>query len=212
MAEGQPVTTSLIPSLATELAKWFPEMGGRFIAVSEIEPFDNVTNVPRLPIGFVALLDETGKGDGNVELTDDIVVHFSFEPVKYKSSDGQDTPFYAYYDFEPVRDKLLTFTRQWRSPRGVKLSYRSLVVDANEYAVTLLFRFNATVRWCEPEELAAKPVEFDITTRVCAPKSTVPCIKPSPEPEDPCHAARLRNPHGRENWDEETKRQHQLKD
>lgn len=183
-----------IPALAAELALWFPEMEGRFIAVSEIEPFDNATNVPTLPIGFVALVTEKGTGSGSITLDDDILVHFAFEPVKYKTPDGADTPFFAFYNYEPTRDKLLTFTQNWRTPRGGGLLFKSMDVEATPFAVYITFRFSAPFKWCVPEALAAKPQEFDIVARTQIHTASFPCVKPEPAPEHPCAEARANIP------------------
>lgn len=198
------MSKSLLPALAKDLAGWFPEVGGRFFAVSEVEPFDNATNVPTLPIGFVALVAEAGTQttpNGHITLLDDILLQLAFEPVKYKTEGGADSPFFAYYDFEPIRDKLLALTKGWRSPRNVGLMYRSMDVEATELAVYLNFRFAAETRWCYPEEYAEDPVALDIVARTHMPRSTVPCAEPCPPETDPCDAARRENPHGRESRD-----------
>lgn len=180
---------SFIPSLAAALADFFPEMEGRFIAVSEIEPFD-ATNVPTLPIGFVALVSEKGAGTGNITMNDDVLVHFAFEPVKYKTAAGQDTPFFAFYDYEPIRDKIVAFSQSWRSPRNGGLAYKSMDIEASPFAVYISFRFEAAFKWCIPDELAAKPVQFDIVARTRLAACTIPCVKPEPAPPHPCAQAR----------------------
>lgn len=196
--------TALIPALAAACAEWFPEMDGRFIAVSEIEPFDNASNVPTLPIGFVALVSEAGvqgNAGGAININDDVMVHFAFKPVKYKTEDGRDTPFFAYYDYEPIRDKLLSHTQAWRSPQNIGLQYRGMAVEATELAVYITFRFMASGKWCQPEELAAKPIDFTIIANAKSVALTKPCAPAcAPEP-DACDAARKANPHGRENRD-----------
>lgn len=190
-----------LPALAKAIAETFPELEGRSIAVSEVDPFDKSTNIPTLPIAVVALVGETGDGSKVPNLTDDILVHFVFEPVKYKKEDGKDSPFFAFYDYETLRDRMLSLARNWTSPRGSILRYRSLDVESDEFAVYIAMRFGMETRWCEPEELAAKPVPFVITTSVLGAAGKCP-PRECPEPEDPCDAARKRNPHGRENWSE----------
>lgn len=155
--EEQPRGT--LQELANAIALHFEELEGRVIAVSEIEPFDQ-TNVPTLPLCAVALLTESGSqnenGGGRIGLSDDVLVYFMFKAERYKKKDGGNTPFYAYYDYETVRDKLLGLTKSWHSSRGGALSYTSLEMDSDEYAVYLSFRFNIiTKAWCDPAEQQA---------------------------------------------------------
>lgn len=198
--------SALIPALAAACAKWFPEMDGRFIAVSEIEPFDNASDVPTLPIGFVALVSETGtQGNtgGLINISDDVMVHFAFTPVKYKNAEGLDTPFFAYYDYEPIRDKLLSYTQAWRSPRNMGLQYRGMAVEATPLAVYITFRFTVAGKWCQPDEFAAKPIDFTIIANTKSVALTKPCAPACAPQPDPCEPARTANPHGKENRGDE---------
>jgi hypothetical protein len=160
-------------------------MEGRFIAVSEVDPFNNGTNIPTLPLGFVALVTEAAQqaNSGPITISDDILVHFAFQPVKYKDAKNQDTPFYAFYDYEPVRDKLLALIQHWDGPRSERLLYKSMDVNANEYAVYITFRFTMTQKWCAPDELMASPVAFNIAVRMLAKDPRIP-VKPRRAPKD----------------------------
>lgn len=199
---------SLVEQLAHDVGQWFPELGGRSIAVSEVAPFSDQTNVPSLPLAFVALVSEEGNqtknGGGNIELTPDIIVQFMFTPVKHTRANGETLPFFAFYNYEPLRNKLLHMMQGWRTPSNGAISYRSLDVEANEYAVHVTFRFRVTERWCRPEDEEAVAVltASSITTTVVPPRSLCcPDDSLCPEPEDPCDAARLANPYAKENQD-----------
>jgi hypothetical protein len=176
---------ALIPSLAAACAEWFPEMEGRFIAVSEIDPFNNATNIPTLPLGFVALVTEAAQqaNSGPITIADDILVHFAFKPVKYKNAENQDTPFFAFYDYEPLRDKLLVLVQGWDGPRNERLLYKSMDVNANEYAVYITFRFGTSAKWCPPAELMATPVAFNVAVKMIATDPRIP-VKPKRAPKD----------------------------
>ena len=163
-----------IPALANAIADTFPELGGRSIAVSEVQPFGDKTNIPTLPIAVTALVKETGKqvqhGGGQIELTDDILVQFIFEPVKYTLSGGSDSPFFAYYDYESIRDRMLSMTQNWRSPRNAGLSFKQMDVESDEFAVYIAMRFSLSEQWC-PQDEGPQPSKMKIVGRVLVPKS-----------------------------------------
>lgn len=198
-----------LPALAKAIAEWFPELEGRSIAVSEVEPFSDKTNVPTLPLAVVALVTENnteagGNGSTRVKLADDILVQFIHEPVKYSRDNGATTPFFAFYDYEAVRDRVLQGIRNWRTPRDGGLSYRSLDLDVDEFAVYIAIRLRTEENWCPPKKDAAPcdmpnpaPV-IHITPRMYQAAGRCTDVEPCPTPEDPCHAARLRNPYGKE--------------
>lgn len=202
-----------LPAFARAIAEHFPELNGRAFAAAEVDPFNDQTNKPTLPVAVVGLAVENGtqsQNGGNVNLSDEILVQFIFNPVRYTNSEGRDTPFWAFYDYEVVRDQLLTLTRNWRSPRNAGLAYRQLDVTADDFAVYLTFRFALTEKWCPPDEQSPiMTIDRDtIIAKVVQPRSEKPCCEPCVEPVDPCNAARQANPHSRENWDDETKAKH----
>lgn len=202
----------MIVQLATDLAKWFPDLQGRAIAVSEVDALDNKTNMPTLPICIVALIGELGvapkHGGGRVELIQDVIIQFMYKPVKYNRADGAETPFYAFYDYEPLRNRLLTFLYKYRTPRNGGFSYQSMDVSSDEFAVHITFRYKTSEDWCpDPVTLdecasvfdgePSGPFTMKIVGRVLQPRSTKPCDPCEDcEPEDPCDFARLRNPWG----------------
>src|SRR5262245_5153811 len=144
-------TARLLPSLAEAIAEWFPELNGRALAVSECTVTKE--NVPTLPLVMLAFVRSTATPPTHsraemFEMTDAFIVEFWLEPARYKKANGSQTPFWSYYDYEQIRDKLLTNLAYWEAPGGERISYRGLMLEAEEMAVTLTFSFNATFRWC----------------------------------------------------------------
>lgn len=144
----------LIVRLAADIAKWFPSLEGRSIAVSEISVFQDRAHVPTLPLAAVALIREKGKqskhGGSQIELNDEIIVQFMFKSQKYLREDGSESPFFAFYDYESLRDELLRHTVQWRTPRGGSISFQSLDINSDEMAVLISMIFETNEKWCSP--------------------------------------------------------------
>jgi hypothetical protein len=185
----------LILALAEAISVWFPDLGGRSVAVSEVEAFGDKTNVPTLPLAFTALIRETSdqgaKGGTNITITQDLLVQFIYEPVKYNRQDGTQTPFFAFYDYEKLRDRLLTFLSQWRTPRNGNVAYKSLDVSSEPFGVFITFNLQATERWCPDDKLLEQPFNISIVARLLQPKSTKPCCEDNCPPKpDPCDFAR----------------------
>ena len=165
---------ALLVEVAKLIADEIPEVEGRSFAVSEVMPFNKDTIVPKLPISVTALLNENGtqsrNGGGKIELTDRVLIQFLFNPVKYKDSEDRDLPFFAFYDYEPLRDKVLTLLHGWRSSRNVGLSFRSLDVESDDHAVYIAMTFEAVDQWCPHEQEAAGTIR-QIQTNILTPKS-----------------------------------------
>lgn len=208
------MTEPTLPALARQIASHFPELGGRAIASSEVDPFEDAASVPTLPMAVVGLItangSQTTNGGGKVEIVDGIMVQLIFEPVRYTREDGKDLPFWAFYDYETIRDRMLAITHQWRTPRCAGLSFRSMDVSADEFAVYLSFQFTITQQWNTPDELIPdedRATGFSVHGRVRQAKGV--CIpQDCPPAPAPCDAARKENPHGRENWTDEERARH----
>lgn len=163
----------MLPALAKVIADSFPELQGRSLAVSEVDPFRDKTNVPTLPLAVCALVGEQAQqspyGGGLIELADDILIQFIFEPVKYTLKGGSDSPFFAYYDYETLRDRLLNVLQVWRTPRNGGLAFKTLDVESDEFAVYIAFRFTVSEKWCNTVNQEA--VEFTLQTKMVGPVS-----------------------------------------
>ncbi|MGL5734763.1 MAG: hypothetical protein ACRCYS_07845 [Beijerinckiaceae bacterium] len=160
----------LLIALSEAVALNFPELGGRAIAVSEVDPFDGKTNLPTLPIAFSALVAEnatqSANGGGAIDITSDILLTFIFEPKRYQRQDGLDSPFFAFYNYEALRDRFLEMAVNWESPGGGKISYRSLDVESDPYGIWISLRFSIRERWCRPKGELPLPMVFSIKLEV----------------------------------------------
>lgn len=172
MSETSKDTPTLV-AFAAHIAEKFPELNGRAIAVSEVAPFKDKTNIPPLPMAIVALVGEVNDaggtgGAGTVNVIDDVLLQFMFKPVKYEDTQGKDTPFFAFYDYEKLRNHLLDVIRDWRSPQNHSVSFKSLAVESDELAVYIEVRLEMEGRICTG---ASEGVPFGIKAGISVPKS-----------------------------------------
>jgi len=177
------VAVRFLPALAEQIALWFPEVGGRSLAVSEVTITKE--NVPTLPLVMTAFTNSVAEPPSRSQTTmfdiiDTFVVEFWLEPARYKKANGAETPFWSYYPYEEIRDTLLTNISQWQTPNGEIISYRRLQLGADPLAVTLTFTFVAVFRWC-PSKITNIGQPFTLTTTLKPDTSC--CI---PEEPDPC--------------------------
>lgn len=185
---------SLLPAVALEMSRLFPELEGRAVAVSEA----NVTkeNLPTLPACMVALVRTDAVGwnwraaNGDNELFDDFVVEFWLKPERIKRADGSESPFWAFYDYEPFRDRVLNWMTGYQGPSKQRLEFRNMEVDSDQYAVVLSFRFRAHYNWCrtqDDEEPSIIGRNASVTANICQPRP-VCCPEPCEKPKecDPC--------------------------
>jgi len=181
--------TATLPALAAVVGEAFPELEGRAIAVSEIDLFRDKTLMPTLPVATVALVKETSSQaahGGAITLTSDILVHFIFDPVKYTLSDGADSPFFAFYDYETIRDRLLHALEGWRTPKNAPIAYSALDVESTELAVYLTFRFQVTEYWCDPYP-GTDPCKVEPMVKLySAPSVFYPDAQDCTQAPDPC--------------------------
>lgn len=185
----------MIVAFAKLVGETFPILGGRSIAVSEVDAFKAKANLPDLPIAYAALLAETSNqgnsGNGNFEIKQIVLLQFMFEPERYKTEKGNSTPFFAFYDYESIRNQLLSATVKWQTPRGAALAYRSLDVESDEMAVYITFKFETVERYdwnryCYNKKFdeAQRPITFTISSNMCYPES--PCNATEESATDPC--------------------------
>lgn len=180
----------LLPALAAAIAEWFPELGGRAMAVAESAVTKE--NVPTLPLAVTAFVRSVGDQSAvtrqsQFEIVDHFVVEFWLSAEKYQRANGSEAPFWSYYNYEAIRDKLLTHMANWEAPRHARIAYRALDTEADHLAVTLTFGFIATINWkacvVAPPDTIIDHVGFNI----CVP--AFDCCVPEcfdPMPCDPC--------------------------
>lgn len=176
----------MIPALAKAVADAFPELGGRCLPVTEVQQFNADSNVPTLPIAIVALGGERGSGGNNsvINIGSEVIIEFILKPTKYQKG-NKDTPFFAYYDYEPTRNGLLALMQSWRSPGCGGAAYQSMNIESDEFAVYLSFTFVVTEQWSGPEQSPDGTVVIVATLPL---PIILPC-EPVEEPADPCGTA-----------------------
>jgi len=140
-----------LPLLAEAIALWFPELDKRSVAVCEVDV--NKESVPTLPLVMVAFVRSSGNQslrnhDDEFEIRDIFAIEFWLEPLRYKRGDGAELPFWTWYDYDYVRDTLLTNFTRWQAPNGEHISYRGMNIEADALAVTITLEFNAVFTWC----------------------------------------------------------------
>ncbi len=144
---GLPAPT--LPALATAIRGWFPELKGRAFAVSEADVTRE--NVPELPLVMVALARESAEHSAQsnmpIQISEDVLIQFWLQTDRYRKTDGSESPFWAYYNYEAIRDTFLANTFGWRSPRDGLLQYVSMDIEADQIAVVLTFRMNHIFLW-----------------------------------------------------------------
>lgn len=161
MAQAVTDTRDFLEKAAAAIAEWFPELGGRAFAVSEVDPFDNKTNIPTLPVAVVALVRETYNHNWRGRTTEfdfitNFVVEFMLPPSRIQRANGSETPFWSFYDYKKIRDGLLSNFPKWEHGGGIE--FVSMDQEADPLAVYISFSFNRHARWCADPEEDPKPV------------------------------------------------------
>jgi len=167
----------LLPALAEKITEWFKDLDGRAIAVSDYDI--TKLNVPTLPLVAVALRRSVGDQAAHsyqptFSLSEQILIQFWLQPMRYKRKDGSEAPFWTWYDYESVRETLVANLSRWDdAPQQARFAYRSTDIAADELAVTLTFTFLASYQFCTPDPRRGE--RFIITWNLCTPKGC--CIE-----------------------------------
>lgn len=148
---------ALLPDLAAKIAVWFPELNGRSLAVSEIAITRE--NMPTLPICILGIVrgDLTHvwqNSNGQLKIADDFVAEFMLETVRHKRLNGSETPFWAFYDYEALRNKFFKHLVRYEGPSGERIEAISMEVESDQYATTISFRLKSHIIWadCDAED------------------------------------------------------------
>lgn len=184
---------TLLPKIAADVAKWFPELEGRALAVTDADQLTR-ENTPKLPLVMVALAREQSDQPINaakslINLRDEFIIEFWLEPNRYKRSNGTESPFWSYFDYQSIRDRLLIgFTDGYLGPDGERISYRYLAQESSNFAIVLTFTFTASYQWCmdgsvsDEDGVVITPSVWK--TNICAPKGE--CLPDGFEPDNYC--------------------------
>ena len=145
-----------VPAIAALIREVFPELQGRSFAVSDVK--NTKENPPTLPLCYTCLLGIVEVGGSNdvatpMDLLETIIVEFVFKPEKYTNADGAVSPFYAYQDYQPVFDRLLTALDQFFAPVRKTVRFLSMATTSDEFEQCISFKLSIAWRWCPSEEL-----------------------------------------------------------
>lgn len=148
--ENKPALSPTILGLADLFRENMKEMEQRVIAVSEMEV--NRTNLPTLPIAMVALVDVTfrhaEKTNSMPHVVEQIVAEFWFKNNKIRTTKNEESPFWAYYDYDPLLHKVVSLILDWTTPKGFKLKVTRMDLESTEAAVHITFEFFHDYEFC----------------------------------------------------------------
>lgn len=188
---------SFLPELAKHIALWFPELDGRAIAVADAKITRQ--NMPTLPLVMLCFANELpGAAQTSAinisqrsqfELVDEFVIEFWLQPNRYVKEDNVESPFWSYYDYEAIRNRLLSALYKYTGSNNERIWYRGLSQEVDEFAEVLVFTMQARYNWCPDEEIIAALSEVGeiiddktFSFNLCAPK-TVFC-PPETKPDE----------------------------
>jgi hypothetical protein len=186
-----------LPAVAARVGEVFyeqlknPDGTTRSIAVSDIDVTKEY--VPTLPLALSVFRQSVGdqllrSSSEQFKLTDSFIIEFWMKP-EYVKSQGKETPYWSYYPYEFIRNKLIAGFMRWTGPNGEHVAYRGLTVEADRHAARLTFTFIATFEWCLEDRSTAMDVVDEIGFRMCTPQGCIPdpeCPEQDDERCDPC--------------------------
>ena len=175
-------TIEFLPQVAEWVAEWFPDLGGRSVAVTD----GDITkaNRPTLPFSLCALNREDAtpatassrSQNGNIEINEDFIVELWF-PVQRFTLEGQtleagvEKPFWAYYPTTAIRNRMISKMYRAFSDSANKslgsISYTSMDIAADPQAVVLTFRFLRNYIWCPLDDEEDEEVPFTLSFTAC---------------------------------------------
>src|SRR4029079_15850850 len=127
-----------------------------------------------LPLAVTAFVRSVGEQSqqtrpSQYEIVDHFIVEFWLPSETYQRAHGSEAPFWRYYNYEAIRDKLLTHMATWEAPRSARIAYRALDTEADPLAVTLTFGFVAAVNWRVCSVPPPDMIITEIPVNICAP-------------------------------------------
>jgi hypothetical protein len=183
-----------LPALAEELKIWFPDVGNRASAVSEISiTRENIPTLPLILCAFLKTESEQLRRSQSEEftMTDSFTVELWMEPNRIKRPDNTETPFWSYYPYEEIRNIMLNNMTFWVGPEPFcqRASFRSLTIEADQFAVVMSFIFTTTFQWrATPRDRFGEPIKR-IGFKLCTPDACIPdslCEQEEDDKCDPC--------------------------
>ena len=187
----KPPEDQFLPALAEELKIWFPDVGPRASAVSEIAiTRENIPTLPLILTAFVKTDSEQLRRSHSEEFTmnDTFTVELWMEPNRIKRPDNSETPFWSYYPYEEIRNIMLNNMAFWIGPPPFcqRASFRSLTIEADTFAVVMAFIFTTTFQWSAKRNVYGEPIRR-IGFNLCTPAACIPdSLCPGQEEDDKC--------------------------
>lgn len=154
----------------------FPELEGRAIPVTGVDDDKEGTDATKLPFVLIGLRKGDTSGPAElgtktaINLRDDFIVEFNLEKTRYRNLKGGETPFFSYYDYESVRDRLFNAIIQFSGEHGITFEFVSLDISTEGDVVYIEFRFRQNYEWCETVRKADTVIEagsFSINLQGC---------------------------------------------
>lgn len=147
-----------LPEIAKVVSNAFPELERRALAVAGVDAsFGAEQKAIKPPYALIGFAEGTGDGpvmlgqSMSVDLVDEFVIEMVMKPEKYKSQAGE-TPLWAYYDFEIIRDRLFAALHNYGSEREIGFQFMSMTPNIDQNGVYIEFIFRQNYEWCEPED------------------------------------------------------------
>lgn len=176
-------------AIAKRIAEFFPEVASRSFAITGLGI--SKEHVPVLPTCVVALLKDSSSGSwastSPMEIKERFLVTFFVEPKRIKirhknTANLIDSPYFAFYNYETIRDGLIAAFNGWLSPREVGIDFRDFEIETLAFAVALSFTFEHTFYLCDESEDSGVPIDlrFALTMGAGA------CCADEEEEKDPC--------------------------
>lgn len=124
----------------------------------------NRSNLPTLPIAMTALVDVTFRHAEQTNkppvVVEQMVTEFWFKSNKVKFSNNKESPFWAYYDFDPLLRKFVTLAMNFRPPKGNKFKVTRMDLESDEMAVHITFEFFHQYDFCALVDDFGEPVRI----------------------------------------------------
>jgi hypothetical protein len=151
-----------VVSVALLVRKAFPDLNDRAFAVAEATL--SKENMPNLPLAFIALLGIRGMNQSNnvttpLDIEETICVEFWSASKNYAKADGSASPFYAFQDYTPTMDMLFNALTGYFTPQGKRVRFVSMDTMADEYCLTVCFKFTIEWRWCPDPDASFHPLK-----------------------------------------------------
>lgn len=148
--------------VAEEIKRLVPELKNRSVVVSDAAPTEE--NTPKLPIAMTMMerMDFGHNPTSNqpIQTTEKFVVEIWLELPSNKDTKGNETAYWAAYNYEPlvrrVVSGLVQFGRKQRGEYAIQAV--SLDYGVNSFAVVLTFKFNFVYPFCMEDDADGEPM------------------------------------------------------